>query len=250
VPRTDQPHGLRTFVMGRMQLLPILRIMHSTGKPAINSRCWSHASQRDGVTMNNGLYRLDWTRLAAFGRHFAQRPDQAAADPANYPRFGLIGFLVVLVAGFGGWMALSEDGEGAAGGEPVQLATAAEPETVLPPATTGAQQGALPETQAVPPEVAAADGLRILSQRWRRGGLGSNALVTFTLRNGNDYAVRDIEISCAFSRGDGSHLTDRTRVIHDTVARKGRKTFAHLHIGFVNVNADRARCVPVTASHI
>jgi hypothetical protein len=206
--------------------------------------------QRDGVTMNTGLYRLDWTRLAAFGAHFANRPDKAAADRPSYPRLGLIGLVVVvLVAGLGGWMALSEDGEGAAGGEPVQLATAAEPETLLPPAATaGEQQGALPETQVMPQEVLPADGLRISSQRWRRGGLGSKALVTLTLRNGNDYAVRDIEISCAFSRRDGSHLTDRTRVIHDTVPRKGRKTFAHLHIGFVNVNADRARCVPVTAA--
>ena len=211
--------------------------------------------QRDGVTMNTGLYRLDWTRLTAFGGHFANRRDKAAAGRPSYPRLGLIGLVVVLVAGLGGWMALSKDGEGAAGGEPVQLATAAEPETLLPsgmpPATTaGAQQEALPETQAVPQEVPPADGLRISSQRWRRGGLGSKALVTLTLRNGNDYAVRDIEISCAFSRGDGSHLTDRTRVIHDTVPRKGRKTFARLHIGFVNVNADRAKCVPVTASHI
>ena len=206
--------------------------------------------QRDGVTMNTGLYRLDWTRLAALGGHFANRADKTAADRPNHPRLGLIGLAVVLVAGFGGWMALSEDGEGGAEGEPVQLATATEPQTALPPATAGAQQGALPEMQAVPQEVPPADGLRISSQRWRRGGLGSNALVTFTLRNGNDYAVRDIEISCAFSRGDGSHLTDRTRVIHDTVPRKGRKTFAHLHIGFVNVNADRAKCVPVTASHI
>jgi hypothetical protein len=206
--------------------------------------------QRDGITMNTALYRLDWTRLAAFGGHFAKWPDKTAADRRNYPSFGLIGLAVVLLAGFAGWMAWSEDGEGAAESEPVQLATAAEPETALPPATAGAQQAALPEIQAVPQEVPPADGLRISSQRWRRGGLGSNALVTFTLRNGNDYAVRDIEISCAFSRGDGSHLTDRTRVIHDTVPRKGRKTFAHLHIGFVNPNADRARCVPVTASHI
>jgi hypothetical protein len=233
-----------------MQLFPILRIMQSMGKPAIGGRCWSHALQRDGVTMNSGLYRLDWTRLAAFGGRFANRPDKAAADRPNDPRFGLIGLAVVLLAGFGGWMALSGDNEGTAEGEPVQLATAVEPETALPPATAGAQQAALPQTQAAPQEIPPADGLRISSQHWRRGGLGSNALVTFTLRNGNDYAVRDIEISCAFSRGDGSHVTDRTRVIHDTVGRRGRKTFARLHIGFVNVNADRARCVPVTASHI
>jgi hypothetical protein len=94
------------------------------------------------------------------------------------------------------------------------------------------------------------DGLKISSQRWQRGGLGSNALVTFTLRNANDYAVKDIEISCAFSRRDGSHLTDRTRVVHDTVRMKGRKSFAHWHIGFVNVNADRAKCTPVSASRI
>ena len=39
-------------------------------------------------------------------------------------------------------------------------------------------------------------GLKIISQSWRRGGLGSKALVTFTLRNANDYAVKDIEIAC------------------------------------------------------
>jgi hypothetical protein len=206
--------------------------------------------QRDGVAMDTGLYRLDWTRLAAFGGRFAKRPDKAAADRSDYPRLGLIGLAVVLVAGFGGWMALSEDGKGTAEREPVQLATAAEPETALLPATAGSQQGALSQSRAVPQEIPPADGLRISSQYWQRGGLGSKALVTLTVRNGNEYAVRDIEIFCAFIRRDGSHLTDRTRVIHDTVPRKGHKTFARLHIGFVNVNADRARCVPVTASHI
>jgi hypothetical protein len=158
--------------------------------------------------------------------------------------------VAILVAGFGGWMVLSGDGGDIAESEPVQLATAAEPETAPAPATAGAQQGALPNTLVTPTELPPADGLMISSQRWRRAGLGSNAIVTLTLRNRNDYAVRDIEISCAFSREDGSHVTDRTRVIRDTVRRRGRKTFAGLHIGFVNVNADRARCVPVTATRI
>ncbi len=94
------------------------------------------------------------------------------------------------------------------------------------------------------------EGLKISSQYWRRGGLGSKALVTFTLRNTNDYAVKDIEISCAFSRRDGSHLTDRTRTIHDIVNMKSRKTFARLHVGFVNINADKAKCSLVAARHI
>src|SRR5256885_14407741 len=86
------------------------------------------------------------------------------------------------------------------------------------------------------------DGLKISSQSWRRGGLGSKALVTFTLRNANDYPVKDIQIACAFTRRDGRHLTDRKRLISDTVDMKSRKTFAKMHVGFVNVNADKAKC--------
>jgi hypothetical protein len=125
---------------------------------------------------------------------------------------------------------------------------APEPQPAVTASATPDGVSLYPDT--APPEAAVADGLTISSQHWRRGGLGSNALVTFTLRNSNDYAVKDIEISCAFSRRDGSHLTDRSRVIHDTVKMKGRKSFAHWHIGFVNVYADRAKCTPVAASRI
>jgi len=53
---------------------------------------------------------------------------------------------------------------------------------------------------------------------------------------------------CAFARTDGSHLTDRKRLIPDTVTMKSRKTFARMLVGFVNVNASRAKCAPVAAS--
>jgi hypothetical protein len=108
-----------------------------------------------------------------------------------------------------------------------------------------------PAGQAAPAEPPAVNGLKILSQSWRRGGLGSKALVTFTLRNENGYAVKDIEIVCAFSREDGSHLTDRKRVIPDAVLNtRSRKTFAQMHIGYVNVYANKAKCVPVAANRI
>jgi hypothetical protein len=110
-----------------------------------------------------------------------------------------------------------------------------------------------PDAATPPPETTmgakpAIDGLRISSQSWRRGGLGSKALVTLTLRNTNDYAVKDIEIACAFARRDGSHLTDRRRVFPDTVNMRSRKTYSGMLIGFVNVNANKAKCTPVAAS--
>jgi hypothetical protein len=130
--------------------------------------------------------------------------------------------------------------------QPSEEAPAATPTAA--PATETVPDAQNPVTAATP--ASPLDGLKISSQSWRRGGLGSKALVTFTLRNGNDYAVRDIEIACSFARRDGSHLTDRKRVIGEAVDMKSRKTFSRVHVGFVNVNADKAKCSLVAASRI
>ncbi len=130
----------------------------------------------------------------------------------------------------------------------VQGDESAAPISAAAPASPDAAQP--PTTAAEAPAASPLDGLKISSQSWRRGGLGSKALVTFTLRNANDYAVKDIEIACAFTRRDGSHLTDRKRVISDPVEMKSRKTFTRVHVGFVNVNADKAKCALVAASRV
>jgi flagellar basal body-associated protein FliL len=157
---------------------------------------------------------------------------------------------VVAIAGLTAWTMLST---------PISARSQAESRETMS-TTQGAaepQQNAVLETApAASPSVAPTDppvvnGLKISSQSWRRGGLGSNALVTFTLRNDNNYAVRNIEIACAFSRQDGSHLTDRKRVIPDAVVNtKSRKTFAQMHIGFVNIYANKAKCAPIAANRI
>jgi hypothetical protein len=122
------------------------------------------------------------------------------------------------------------------------------PATSTDPISTSPEQAAAPSPDTTSAEKPVIDGLKISSQSWRRGGLGSKALLTFTLRNANDYAVKDIEIACAFARRDGSHLTDRRRTIADTVSMKSRKTFSAVLIGFVNVNANKAKCSAVAAS--
>jgi hypothetical protein len=207
--------------------------------------------------MNSGLNRIELTglaglaRLAGLGGGSPAEPEPAAGRTF---RAGSVWLPAALVIGLGAWMLLSGYSSKTAEGEPAQPAAAAAPELAPSPAADSAQGGSLlnsapPLVEAsAPAEIPAVDGLKISSQSWRRGGLGSKALVTFTLRNGNDYAVKDIEISCAFARRDGSHLTDRRRMIHETVNTKSRKTFARMHVGFVNINADRAKCVPVTAS--
>ena len=151
------------------------------------------------------------------------------------------GFAAVVIAGgltWVMWPTLSDAEDKPAS---VQSAAQSSDET---PATAAAPDAA----QAAP--ASPLEGLRISSQSWRRGGLGSKALITFTLRNANDYAVKDIEIACAFARRDGSHLTDRKRLLGEAVEMKSRKTFTRVHVGFVNVNADKAKCAVVAASRV
>lgn len=173
---------------------------------------------------------------------------------------------VIAIAGFIGWIMLPEpsDAEDQAAPAPSAVTTGAGQNVtqnviwvdlaqVTPPADGTAAGAAPPEIAAVEttaPAKSPLDGLKISSQSWRRGGLGSKALVTLTLRNRNDFAVRDIEIACAFARRDGSHLTDRKRVISDTIGMKSRKTYAGMLVGFVNINANKAKCALVTASRI
>jgi hypothetical protein len=182
---------------------------------------------------------------------------------------------VVVIAGFSAWIMLPElsDAEDQAAPAPsatigpVQNAAWVEPENASIQSTsqsstevTAPVDAAAPAAITSPPEIAAPettapaksplDGLKISSQSWRRGGLGSKALLTLTLRNRNDFAVTDIEIACAFSRRDGSHLTDRKRVISDVISMRSRKTYSGMLVGFVNINANKAKCALVTASRI
>jgi hypothetical protein len=159
---------------------------------------------------------------------------------------------VLALAGVAAWTMFSAPTN--AKGQAVRdstIAAAAQLVEVQPPEPSSTLQEAAPAQQVAPGERSPADGLKISRQSWRRGGLGSNALVTFTLRNGNGYAVKDVEIDCAFSRRDGSHLTDRKRIIPDAVvSMKSRKRFSRMHIGYVNINANKAKCTPVAANRI
>jgi hypothetical protein len=214
----------------------------------------------DGMTMNTGLYRSELTGLARVGGDFSGSPsDPPENTSVKYFRRGFIWLPVILIAGLGAgaWMLLSGYSGNTAESEPVRLVTAVATEPAPSSGPDMGQDGsplnpaATPPLEAIAPvEAAPIDGLKISSQSWRRGGLGSKALVTFTIRNGNDYAVKDIAISCAFTRRDGSHLTDRTRTVHDIVDMKSRRTFARMHVGFVNINANRAKCSLVNASRI
>jgi hypothetical protein len=181
--------------------------------------------------MNTWLGRIRLGKFVRTGEDL-QRP-----RPANvWFKRGVLWLLAATVVGGAVWLLMPPSEGNVAQTQPVKLALAS---------VDAAPSMSASDTSAT--EAAGLDRLKISSQTWRRGGLGSKALVTFTVRNDNDYAVKDVEIVCAFARRDGSHLTDRSRMLADTVSMKSRKTFARVPVGFVNVNADQAKCSLVTA---
>lgn len=196
-----------------------------------------------GADMSTGLDQIE---LRRFGPAFWLWPDKAT----QHVTFRLIWFPAVLMVAAGGWLILSNYRGGTAEGEPAPSAAAAAVNPAPPAVAETAAFDPATSEAIVPQAPTPLDKLKISSQSWRRGGLGSKALVTFTLRNNNDYAVKDVQIACAFARRDGSHLTDRTRTIPGEVNTRSRKTFAHLHVGFININAARAKCSLVSASRI
>jgi hypothetical protein len=201
--------------------------------------------------MTDGFLNIDSIGITgrvslAWGHHSDRADDMSAGNLRT-----AVGWLplVVIFAAAGWLLFLNHTRERA----PVHLAAAASAKPA-PAATVGLAKEPVfnPATSEaiVPGQPAPVDRLKIASQSWRRGGLGSNALVTMTLRNDNSFAVKNVELSCAFLRPDGSRLTDRSRVITDVINMKSRKTFARLHVGFVNVNAAKAKCSLVAASHV
>lgn len=177
---------------------------------------------------------------------------------------------IIAVAGIAAWFMLPEPSDAgdqdiwplssvqdaSTGAQPGQITNQAAKDAPAAPAgepatvgvATAAQQAEAAKASGPGTEGSPLDRLRIASQSWRRGGLGSKVLVTLTLRNANDFAVKDIEIACTFIRSDGSPVTERKRLIPDTIAMKSRKTYPRMLIGFVNVNANKAKCTVATAS--
>jgi hypothetical protein len=201
----------------------------------------------EGQEMSAGLFRIESAGAVSGG--FSGRP------AARLFKNKLIWLAVIVVVAAGAWKVFSEGAAGRAEGQTVgrtNVATTASiqssPLSDTDPALSAPQFDTAPA--AGPPEAAPVNGLKISSQSWRRGGLGSKALVTYTLRNDNDYAVGDIGLLCSFARADGSPVTERRPTIRDTVKMKSRKTFARMHVGFINVNASRAKCTLLSASRV
>ena len=171
----------------------------------------------------------------------AEAPNEATTMVTVLDRRIWLAVPALAVIGIAGWLLMPSFARTPQPDLTLNLAVATSPDdgviTETPPAR-------LTET----PAIVNLDRVRLSRQSFRRGGMGSRALMTFTVRNANAYDIKDLELLCAFRSRDGRYTTERRKRVAETVAMKSRKAFPMTLVGHVNIRADRAKCSLVTAS--
>lgn len=92
--------------------------------------------------------------------------------------------------------------------------------------------------------------MKVGSFSWKKSGFGNVAVVTVAIENGNEFAVKDIGISCSFSAPSGTHLSNASHVIYETIKPNARRTFSDVNIGFIHSQARSASCQVDTAARL
>lgn len=77
---------------------------------------------------------------------------------------------------------------------------------------------------------------------WKLGGFDNVILATFTVKNENDFAVKDLQIRCEAFGKSGTKIDRNTRTIYDVVKAKGTKRLPEANLGLVNSQAERLAC--------
>lgn len=75
-----------------------------------------------------------------------------------------------------------------------------------------------------------------------KGGLATVGSVSFSIRNDNDFEVRDIDIRCEFWEKSGGAIGESRKTVHGTVKAKSTKVVNNFNLGFINPQATRGGC--------
>jgi len=76
---------------------------------------------------------------------------------------------------------------------------------------------------------------------WKAGG-GTVMMVSLTIKNSNDFAVKDIEITCEHYANSGTRIDSNTRTIYERIPPKGNKAIKEFSMGFIHSQAARTGC--------
>lgn len=94
------------------------------------------------------------------------------------------------------------------------------------------------------------EAVRVVDFKWSKGGFGTVALVTVTVANQNEYAVKDLLLRCNFYGASGTRVGRTSETVYQVVKAKAKRTLPRINMGLVAGQAASAACDVISADRV
>lgn len=95
--------------------------------------------------------------------------------------------------------------------------------------------------EPTPQEIA--KGKLKLDYTWEKVGFDNIMEANFTVTNGNEKEIKDIEISCTHYAKSGTAIDSNNRIIYEIIPANSKKTFKKFNMGFIHSQAEKTGCM-------
>jgi hypothetical protein len=75
-----------------------------------------------------------------------------------------------------------------------------------------------------------------------KAGFNNVMIGTFSVRNTNPFAVKDIVIICQHFAPSGTLIDSNTRTVYQAIKPKASLTVANFNMGFIHTQAQKSSC--------
>jgi hypothetical protein len=101
-----------------------------------------------------------------------------------------------------------------------------------PPSESHGTPAVAPKTQRV----------TMTNFNWVKGGFDSVMMLDFTIRNDNDYAVKDFTIKCRHSSPSGTEIDQNSRTVYELIPAHGSRSWQRFNMGFIHSQVFQSSC--------
>jgi hypothetical protein len=113
-----------------------------------------------------------------------------------------------------------------------------------PPAQQNARPAQIDRPPAhlqVKPKPPATENM-LINYNWHRGGFDAVMLLNFTVRNQNDFAVKDFTITCDHYSKSGTRIDSNSRTVYEIVPAGIALSKADFNMGFFHSQVSNSKC--------
>jgi hypothetical protein len=114
------------------------------------------------------------------------------------------------------------------------------------PVASGSSSSPAPSPSNESREEQALRNVHITKFSWEKGGFDNVMIANFTIRNDNDFPVKDIGIKCTHEGKSGTEIDSNSRTIYEVIKPKSKKSFHDFNMGLIHQQAARSGCQVVT----